>query len=970
LVEPTQRDLVDFVDTAGVGLHWVASDGTILWANPADYEPLGYSEAEYIGHSIVDFHADADTITDILRRLSGGERLQNYEARLRCKDGSTRNVLIASSVRYGDAGEFLHTRCFTVDVSNRRPEGIQLQIEALSREVERLRVLASRERGLVEAILTHSPHGIIVSDLQGKLILQNKAAEKIWAGSATADNVAAWGKYRAFHADGRPFEPTDWSMARAVAHQETTEAEEIHFQRFDGVHGVLIGSAGPIFKADGQLAGALSIFTDVTRLKQQDEELRVSSERYFTTLKSIGDAVIATDASGCITFMNPVAEALTHWPLDDARGKPLSEVFRILNEQTRLSVESPADKVIREGTIVGLANHTILVARDGAEVPVEDSGAPIFNSRRELVGVVLVFRDVTEKRREEDHRRFILEASGLLASSLDYGPTLTSVARLSVPTIADWCAVDIVQSGGVVERLAVAHVDPAKIRWAEQLEKRYPADPRSHHGVHEVIRTGTSQLMAQIPEQLLLEAAADDEHRRLIRELGWKSSMIVPLRCQGRTLGALTFVAAESQRNFGPRDLALAEELGTIAALAVENARLYREAQNANRAKDEFLATVSHELRTPLNAMLGWASLLRTSTMSEEKRKHAVETIERNARAQSQLIDDLLDVSRIISGNLRLELRTLDLVNVIEAALDAVRLAADSKGVQLRFLVDEDARQATGDPGRLQQVVWNLLSNAVKFTDRGGVVTARLSRADSQAEVSVTDTGRGIDPEFLPHVFERFKQANGTTTRTQGGLGLGLAIVKHLVELHGGTVSVASAGENQGSFFRVRLPLSAVQLQGVAPTVSASSRIVAPSLEGVRVLVVDDERDARLLLVAVLEGHGAVVVAVDSAAEALREIQRDAPDVLVSDIGMPNEDGYGLIRRVRMVLKKSPKVLPAAALTAYARMEDRSRAMLAGFQAHLAKPIDPDELLIVVATLVGRTGDWADAEPPSASSNS
>ena len=959
MVERTRTDLVDFVDTAAIGLHWVAPDGTILWANPADYEALGYSESEYIGHNIVKFHADAPVIADILRRLTKGERLHNYQARLRCKDGSTRKVLITSSVRRGEAGEFLHTRCFTVDVSQRRPEGTEIQIEALSREVERLTVLASRERGLLEAILLHSPHGIIVSDPQGRLILQNRAAEKIWAGSATVDSVAGWGKYRAFHADGRPFEPTDWSMARALTRQETTENEEIPFQRFDDTHGVLLGSAAPLSRPDGEPDGALSIFTDITRLKQQEEELRVGAERYFTTLKSIGDAVIATDPAGKITFMNPVAEALTRWPLAEAKGKPLEEVFRIIHEQTRARVESPADKVIRDGRVVGLANHTLLITRDGTELAIDDSGAPIFNPKRELVGVVLVFRDVTEKRREEQRRRFILEASSLLASSLEYASTLSSVARLSVPSIADWCAVDIVEAGGGLDRVAVAHVDPEKVRWAEEIAERYPADPRSPHGVHEVIRSGTSLLMPEIPESLLLNAAVDEEHLRLLHELGLHSVMVVPLRCRGKTLGAISFVSAESRRSFGAEDLGLAEELSSIAALAAENARLYHEAQRANRAKDEFLATVSHELRTPLNAMLGWATLLRTSKMSEERRDHALETIERNARAQAQLIEDLLDVSRIISGNLRLDLGTLDLVTIIEAALDAVRLAAESKGVRLQFSFDEEARQATGDADRLQQVVWNLLSNAVKFTDQGGLVSARLQRMDSQAEISVSDTGRGIDPSFLPHIFERFKQANSTTTRAHGGLGLGLAIVKHLVELHGGTVSATSAGENQGSFFRVRLPLSGVQLQGVEPLVATSSRIIAPSLDGIRVLVVDDEPDARVLLVAVLEGHGAQVKAVGSASEALSAIAHSAPDVLVSDIGMPSEDGYSLIRKVRMDLKKSPTLLPAAALTAYARMEDRSRALMAGFQSHVTKPIDPNELLIVVATLAGRTGGWS-----------
>ncbi len=846
----------------------------------------------------------------------------------------------------------------TVDVATRRPEGDRVQIEALSREVERLSVLASRERGLVDAILMHSPHGIIVSDQHGKLTLQNKAAEKIWAGSATANDIASWGRYRAFHPDGRAFEGTDWSMARALMNKQVTEAEEIRYQRFDDSFGHMVGSSAPIFGANGELEGALSIFTDISKLKQQEEELRIGAERYLTTLKSIGDAVIATDAVGQITFLNPVAERLTRWDSDSARGKPLAEVFRIVSEQTGAELESPIDKVIREGRIVGLADSTVLIARDGTTTPIDDSGAPIFDTQGKLAGVVLVFRDVTEKRREEDRRRFINEASALLASSLDYVPTLTSVAKLSVPTIADWCAVDIVAPGGQLERLAVAHVDPEKVRWAEDIATRYPPDPRSPYGVHEVVRSGVSQLMSEIPQALLVEAAVDGEHLRLIHELGLQSSMLVPLRCGGKTLGALTFVAAESGRRFGPKDLAVAEELASIAALAVENARLYREAQNANRTKDEFLATVSHELRAPLNAMLGWATLLRTSKMSDEKRDGALQTIERNARAQAQLIEDLLDVSRIISGNLRLELRSLDLATLIEAAIDAVRLAADAREVQVQFLVDEDARQATGDPVRLQQVIWNLLSNAVKFTDKGGAVTVRLQRAESQAVVIVTDTGRGIEPDFLPHIFERFKQAKGTTTRSHGGLGLGLAIVKHLVELHGGTVTAASPGPKLGSSFHVRLPLSAVQLQGTAPVVGTPASVVAPTLDGLRVLVVDDEADARALVVAVLEGHGATVTAVGSAAEALRQIEIAAPDVLVSDIGMPDQDGYSLIRNIRMVLKKSPTSLPAAALTAFARTEDRTRAMLAGFQSHVAKPVEPDELLIVVATLTGRTGGW------------
>jgi PAS domain S-box-containing protein len=854
-----------------------------------------------------------------------------------------------------------HNSVDPVDVSEPCKPGLELDLQALKREVERLSVLASHERGLVEAILTHSPHGILVSDCKGKLTLQNKAAEKIWAGSAATEDIASWSKYRAFHPDGRPYAGTDWAMAHALLHKEVVQPREVHIQRFDGSRAIVLGGAAPIFGADGEIAGALSVFADITEFKQQENELRLAAERYFATLNSIADAVIATDAGGRIVFINPVAEALTRWKLAEAQGRPLADVFRIIDAATRGDVPSPVEKVIADGETIGLTEGTLLIARDGSELAIDETCAPIFDAKHELAGVVLVFRDVTEKRREEARRRFIVDAKALLGSSLDYNSTLASVARLSVPTIADWCAVDIVEAGGSIERLAAVHVDPEKVRCLQEVFVRYPPSvPDSPCGAHQVIRSGKARLLADFTDEVLRSFTVDEAHYRLIRELGLKSLMIVPLVHAGRTLGAITFGCAESNHRFGPTDLSLAEELSSVAALAVENARLYRAAQQANRAKDEFLATVSHELRTPLNAMLGWAYMLRTSKMSEEKRIRALETIERNARAQSQLIDDLLDVSRIVAGNLRLEPRALDLGTIIETGVDAVRLAAESKNVRIQLLLEDDARHATGDPDRLQQVISNLLSNAVKFNDQGGLVRVELSREGSHAEIRVSDTGAGIEPDFLPHIFERFKQANAKSTRSHGGLGLGLAIVKHLVELHGGSVSATSAGARQGSSFLVRLPLTAAASRASTPLVGPPSRIVTPALDGLRILVVDDERDVRMLVSGILADHGARVIAAGSVAEALREIAETVPDVLVSDIGMPDEDGYSLIRKVRLLTKQSAKGIPAVALTAYARSEDRTRAMLAGFHSHVAKPVEPDELLVVVAALAGRTDDtWS-----------
>ena len=328
-----------------------------------------------------------------------------------------------------------------------------------------------------------------------------------------------------------------------------------------------------------------------------------------------------------------------------------------------------------------------------------------------------------------------------------------------------------------------------------------------------MLQSGHSELVSEITDSLLVSLARDEEHLRIVRELKPRSFMVVPLVARGRTLGAISFVSAESGHRYDEDDLALAEDLARRAALAIDNARLYMETQEASRLKDDFLATVSHELRTPLNAILGWSRMLRTNRFDAETAAQALETIERNAKAQAQLIEDLLDVSRIITGKLRLDIRPVEPVAVINAAIDAVRPAADAKHVRIETVLDPWAGIVSGDPDRLQQVLWNLLSNAIKFTPKDGSVQIRLERVNSHIEITVSDTGQGIAPEFLPFVFDRFRQADSTLTRAHGGLGLGLAIVRHLVEMHGGTVRAESEGENRGATFTVTLPLRAIHHQ-------------------------------------------------------------------------------------------------------------------------------------------------------------
>ena len=384
-----------------------------------------------------------------------------------------------------------------------------------------------------------------------------------------------------------------------------------------------------------------------------------------------------------------------------------------------------------------------------------------------------------------------------------------------------------------------------------------------------------------------------------------------------------------------------------------------RVAEEATRAKDEFLAVVSHELRTPLTAILGWARMLKIGKLDEATAARALDTIERNAQSQNQLIEDLLDFSRIISGKIRLDVQQVQLDSLAEAALNVVRPAADAKGVRLQSILDPRAGPVSGDPERLQQVLWNLLSNAVKFTPQGGRVQVRLARVNSNVEITVSDTGQGISAEFLPYVFERFRQADNTTTRQHAGLGLGMAITKHIVELHGGTIRAVSPGEGQGASFILRMPVAIVHQPSHSSDVTTQQLPEAGEapptplarLDRVRVLVVDDERDTRELLMTVLTQSGALVTTVATVPEALEIMRLEKLDLLISDIEIPNEDGYSLIRKVRVLEEGQDKKIPAIALTAHARASDRLQALSAGYQLHMPKPVEPAELVIAIANL-------------------
>jgi signal transduction histidine kinase/ActR/RegA family two-component response regulator len=428
--------------------------------------------------------------------------------------------------------------------------------------------------------------------------------------------------------------------------------------------------------------------------------------------------------------------------------------------------------------------------------------------------------------------------------------------------------------------------------------------------------------------------------------------MIVPLAVAGRTLGAITFVSSSPDRRYDDHDLRTAVELARRAAYAIDNARLYRHAQEANRAKDEFLATLSHELRTPMTATLGWATMLRMRDISPENFHLAVETIERSTRAQAKLIDDILDVSRVVTGKLQLTMVPVSLTSIVEAAVETIRPSIDAKSIHLQLQLSEIDGVAVGDAGRLQQVIWNLLSNSVKFTPAGGAIAITVDQTSSGARIIVRDTGMGIARKFLPYIFERFRQADSSATRAHGGLGLGLAIVKNIVELHGGNVIAESDGEGKGAMFTITLPLTTASSQAALKAAPISTP--AMSLAGVSVLLVEDEDDTRQMLTAALQNFGAAVTAVSSAPAAMDVLRAHQPNVVVSDIGMPGEDGCTMMLKIRAGAAGGSTNVPAIALTAYARAEDRIRIQASGFGFHLSKPVDPMTFVRTVREAAGR----------------
>jgi CheY-like chemotaxis protein/signal transduction histidine kinase len=535
------------------------------------------------------------------------------------------------------------------------------------------------------------------------------------------------------------------------------------------------------------------------------------------------------------------------------------------------------------------------------------------------------------------------EASRLLSASLQLEETLASVAQLLVERLGDLCEIAVADGAGRLRTVFAVRHDAAREAIVRAIHAHCPdataMDPRgttlTHPSAASVDSAGDFAAVAR-----------DTKHAQLLTALGARHRLLVPLVASGRVCGSFAMGRFRATRRFSADDLALCNDLAGRIAVAVENSRLYREVEEASRAKDEFLATVSHELRTPLNAILGWAVMLRSRPNEPALAERGLAVVEHNARAQAKLIEDILDVSRIVTGKMSLKMRLMEIGAVVRAAVDVVFPTANAKKIEIAVREDPSAGMLVGDPERFQQVMWNLLSNAVKFSPHGSRIDISIARLPSLVEIQVADNGNGIHADFLPHVFERFRQGDTSITRFDGGLGLGLALVRHLIDLHGGNVTIESDGVGLGTTVTIQLPAPDLQGELPLPNVPAAGEAAPFDLAGVRVLVVDDDLDARELVAELLASYGIVVRTAGSAAEAMSVLEAFAPTVIVSDLGMPGEDGFSLIKRVRQVSS-----VPVVALTAYAGVEDRVKTRQAGFQVHLGKPVDPSQLIKAVAQL-------------------
>jgi PAS domain S-box-containing protein len=925
------------VDTANEGIWVVSAEGRTDYVNQQMVKMLGYSSEEVQDRSIFNFIDETARLEAQHILEQGAQSIPaQYDWRFRRKDGTKLWAIVSTSPVFNQAGQFLGVLAMVMDITLRK------QAEERNQQ---LIAQAQEQANSLNAILSASVDHIYVFDKEGRYRYVSDGGAQILGFQPSEVIGKTW---RDLGLPAALMEQVD-AQRKTVISTERSLRSETDFVTDSGVRSYEYIMT-PLADSDQSAKSVVAISRDITERKQAEAErnqlltreqvARAEAEVQQNRLYSI---LLQAPASICINrgpdqvfeFANPLYCQLVG--NRELIGHTVRQAFPDLEGQGFFEL---LDRVFITGQPF-IGNEVSAKFDRHGNGTIEEGFfnfvyQPMYDSNGVVEGVITFSFEVTDQviaRRQAEALAEDLRVQQIALKK--------SEARFSRLVESNIIGVILAGPNGTIMEANDAFLQIVGYTREDLLNQAMnwtQMTPPEYYQQDE-----------QVLQELAISGSCAPFEKEYIRKDGSRVPILLgAAKLESDQLAWVCFV------------LDLTESKNVEALLRQQAEELSR----ANRLKDEFLATVSHELRTPLNAMLGWATILRSKQLDQATMNRALETIERNARAQNQLINDLLDVSRIITGKLRLNVSPVVLVSVIETAIDSIRPAAEAKNIRIQSLLDPAAGPISGDPDRLQQVFWNLLSNAVKFTPKGGRIQIRLERINSHVEVTVSDTGQGISPEFLPYVFERLQQADSTTTRVHGGLGLGLAIVRHLVELHGGSVQAASAGEGKGASFMVNLPITifrpeSTDIERSHPTVSDAAPLIdTPRLNGLKVLIVDDEADAREMLATLLRQSGAEVMTAASAREAFNVITQGTsdqrPDVLVSDIGMPNEDGYTLIRQIRALDPQEGGRIPAIALTAYARTEDRIRALSSGFQSHVPKPVEPAEFVTVVANLINR----------------
>lgn len=769
--------------------------------------------------------------------------------------------------------------------------------------------------GLLPAVFENAGLAVAVLDSEERIVVANAALCEMLGYSK--DEVIGLSRRAFIHAEDVDAEPL--LFRELIAGKRQRYATDKRFLHKSGR--VRWGHATVTLLRDGGANYAIAIVEDITEkksLEKASDEVRRAHERYALVARATNDVIWDWDAEQATIIWNDALRAMFGYEQAQIDNR-LQWWDSHLHPDDRERVVAGINSIIEKGGSSWTdeyrferADGTFTEVLDRGYIARSEDGTPI-----RMIGAML---DVTERKYAERTAAFMAEASAVLASSLDYRATVARVAELMVPLLGDHCFIDLHS-----ERLAAIDGDQLTAPIVDR--------------INDVITTGKAKLFSGS------EA----------RSLGFRSALIAPLIVSDSSpIGALTLAMNDSGRALSERDLRVVEDVARRIAMAVEHARLYDDIQKASLAKDEFLAILSHELSTPLTIILGWSGIVSQPDVTSEELQRGIEAIRGSALAQARLIDDVLDLSRVTTGKLHFQQELVSIGTLVDDALTAVRVAAAAKRIHL-VAPDKTPAIVLGDANRLRQVIWNLLTNAIKFTEAGGSVSLQLESTPSAVRITVADTGRGIDPDFLAHVFEPFRQADASTTRTHGGLGLGLAIVRYVAEAHGGTVAAFSDGAGCGTRFVVELPAApravADDQDHSAADASGGAKRSA-ELAGVRVLFVDDQSEARELAQVILTRAGAETMLASSATEAIAALERTAVDVLVADIAMPEMDGYGLIAEVRRRDALSGRRTPAIAATAYRGANDRQRVLAEGFDAYLAKPMESETLTALIASVL------------------